>query len=173
MYAQQCCNVKGSSLICLAICWSHPQCILLSAVMNAGILSWIGDRKVWANRLVETVRVHSQARSGTAYSKWCACVCVCVCVCACAYLCACVCVCLYACPRGCVCICVCYVCPRGCMCVYVYLCTRARLCVSLCVCVCVPPVARHRKSTTGDCQRYSVNCKKQASPCVKWYFIPC
>ena len=38
-YAQQCCNVKGSSLICLAICWSHPQCILLSAVMNTGILS--------------------------------------------------------------------------------------------------------------------------------------
>ena len=28
MYAQQCCNVK---VLCLAICWSHPQCILLIA----------------------------------------------------------------------------------------------------------------------------------------------
>ena len=28
MYAQECCNVK---VLCLAICWSHPQCILLIA----------------------------------------------------------------------------------------------------------------------------------------------
>ena len=69
MYAQQCCNVKG---LCLAICWSHPQCVLLIAVKNAG------HRKVWANRLVEMVGVHRQARSRTAYSKWCLCVCVCL-----------------------------------------------------------------------------------------------
>ena len=82
MYAQQCCNVKG---LCLAICWSHPQCILLIAVKNAG------HRKVWANRLVEMVGVHRQARSRTAYSKWCLCVCVCVCVCARARVCVCAC----------------------------------------------------------------------------------
>ena len=39
MYAQQCCNVKG---LCLAICWSHPQCILLIAVKNAGLTESIG-----------------------------------------------------------------------------------------------------------------------------------
>ncbi len=146
MYAQQCCNVKGSSLICLAICWSHPQCILLSAVMNAGILSWIGDLKVWANRLVEMVGVHSQARSGTAYSKWCACVCVCVCVRACAhlcvYLCVCVCVCMYVCPRGCMCVCICVcvcMCARAGVCVCVCICAHACACVYLCVCVCLWP----------------------------------
>ena len=93
MYAQQCCNVKGSSLIC---CWSHPQCILLSAVKNAG------HRKVWANRLVEMVGVHRQARSGTAFTVSGVCVCVRVCVCVCVCVCALVCVSL--CARVCVCV---------------------------------------------------------------------
>ncbi len=144
MYAQQCCNVKGSSLICLAICWSHPQCILLSTVMNAGILSWIGDRKVWANRLVEMVGVHSQARSGNAYSKWCVCVCVCACVCAlvCIFMCVRVSVSVCMCARAgvCVCVCVCYVFPHGCMCVCVSVHTRTLVCICVCVCVCAPCV---------------------------------
>ncbi len=134
MYAQQCCNVKGLSLICLAICWSHPQCILLSAVKNAG------HRKVWANRLVEMVRVHRQARSGTAYRKWCLCACVHLCV----YLYVRVRVSVYVCPRECMCVCVSvcvparvYVCvwlpARVCVCI----CAHVRACVYLCVCVLV------------------------------------
>ena len=65
------------------------------------------------------VGAHSQARSGTAYSKWCACVCVCVCVC----VRACACACAHLCVYLCVCVCVC-------------ICARARACVYLCVCVC-------------------------------------
>ena len=84
------------------------------------------------------VGVHSQARSGTAYSKWCACVCVCVCVCMCVFMCVRVCVSVCVPARVCVYLCLLCVPARVYVCVCVSVHTRALVCISVCVCVCAP-----------------------------------